>query len=59
VIGAREPPGEPVPARGGDRMIKADGKWCIDLAATIKKERDADGAQAFQVWKYVDKPAQP
>jgi len=31
---------------------KVDGAWCIDLDATIKKERESDGAQAFQVWTF-------
>ena len=37
-------------------MKKADGKWCIDLAETIKKERSADGEHAFNVYKFITKP---
>lgn len=33
-------------------MKKVDGKWLIDLNKTIKDERDTDGAQAFQAWKF-------
>ena len=33
-------------------MKKADGAWCIDLDETIKKERETDGAHAFQVWTF-------
>jgi len=37
-------------------MKKADGKWRIDLTDTIKRERDADGAQAFNVWEFKKTP---
>jgi len=33
-------------------MNKIDGTWCIDLNATIKKERETDGAHAFQWWTF-------
>lgn len=33
-------------------MNKIEGAWCIDLDETIKKERETDGAQAFQVWTF-------
>lgn len=32
-------------------MKSADGKWCIDLDETIKKQRERDGAHAFQAWE--------
>ena len=32
-------------------MRSADGKWCIDLDETIKKQRERDGADAFQAWE--------
>ena len=33
-------------------MKKVDGKWLFDVAETIKKEREADGADAFAIWEW-------
>jgi hypothetical protein len=35
-------------------MSKQGDKWYIDLDKTIRKERDADGTDAFQVWEFTD-----
>ena len=37
-------------------MKKVDGAWLFDLAETVKKEREADGAHAFQVWQIEVQP---
>ena len=35
-------------------MKQVDGAWYIDLDETIKKERAANGVEAFEVWQFSE-----